>query len=273
MTDRLDRLERHLDEVLAGPRRLMRSLGKHTTGTAMIPNHETSRETTLDALNWAAMKVRARFGPSAETAARMIESALTKAEAVEPVAQLRGYIPDEGPLFLSFEWDRLKELPAGTTLYAHAPPAVPVESLGRDADERDPSVFEQWYIENAPDYENNLIGTRQCWLMRKAWNAACYAHASKPAEPPASVPDGPARWFPLLGTPFAIRRSMLNEEQARKNHAQSLDVLASRGGLSPSEAWANASMDRVSKNQTQRAAFECLLAAHPLPTNQEGAAP
>ena len=33
MTDRLDRLERHLSEVLAGPRRLMRSLGKHTTGS------------------------------------------------------------------------------------------------------------------------------------------------------------------------------------------------------------------------------------------------
>ncbi len=33
MTDRLDQLERHLDEVLAGPRRLMRSLSKTTTGT------------------------------------------------------------------------------------------------------------------------------------------------------------------------------------------------------------------------------------------------
>ena len=41
MTDRLERLERHLSEVLAGPRRLMRSLGKHTTGTDAMtnPNH------------------------------------------------------------------------------------------------------------------------------------------------------------------------------------------------------------------------------------------
>lgn len=38
MTDRLDRLERHLSEMLAGPRRLMRSLSKHTqtTGRTMI---------------------------------------------------------------------------------------------------------------------------------------------------------------------------------------------------------------------------------------------
>jgi hypothetical protein len=70
-------------------------------------------------------------------------------------------------------------------LYTHSaqPAVVPVESLGGDAEDRDPSVFEQWYVENAPDFESNPIGTRQCWLMRKAWNAACYAHAAKPTTP------------------------------------------------------------------------------------------
>jgi hypothetical protein len=63
------------------------------------------------------------------------------------------------------------------------PAAVLAESLGGDAEDRDPSVFEQWYVENAPDFESNPIGTRQCWLMRKAWNAACYAHAAKPTTP------------------------------------------------------------------------------------------
>ena len=126
-----------------------------------------------------------------------LESALTKAEAVEPVAFLR---PSDliclaeikaGGLSMASIIVRLEMEPGwSSALYAHAPPAVPVESLGRNADERDPSVFEQWYVENAPDFEQNPIGTRQCWLMRKAWNAACYAHASKSAPPPASVPDG-----------------------------------------------------------------------------------
>ncbi|WPZ36739.1 hypothetical protein T8K17_11395 [Thalassobaculum sp. OXR-137] len=38
----------------------------------------------------------------------------------------------------------------------------------------------------------------------------------------------------LKATPMAL----LNEDQARKNHGQSLERLRSRGGLDPNEAWA-----------------------------------
>lgn len=37
------------------------------------------------------------------------------------------------------------------------------------------SGFEQWYVENAFDYERNPIGCRDCGLMRKAWHAALAA--------------------------------------------------------------------------------------------------
>ncbi len=32
--------------------------------------------------------------------------------------------------------------------------------------------FEQWYVENAFDYVSNPIGSRDCGLQRKAWNAS-----------------------------------------------------------------------------------------------------
>lgn len=73
------------------------------------------------------------------------------------------------------------------------------------------------------------------------------------------------RWFPILGTPFAIKRSMLNEAQAQRNHGQTLDRLAERGGLSPNEAWANTDMCQIRRNQTLREAFEGLLAASTAP--------
>ena len=79
---------------------------------------------------------------------------------------------------------------AAVTPLCVAAQSVPVESLGRDADEQEMSAFEQWYVGNAPDFEANPIGTRQCSLMRKAWNAACYAHAAKARPTPASVADG-----------------------------------------------------------------------------------
>ena len=37
------------------------------------------------------------------------------------------------------------------------------------------------------------------------------------------------------GAPRYVRWSALNEEQAQRNHGQSLDRLAQRGGLSPEE--------------------------------------
>lgn len=45
-------------------------------------------------------------------------------------------------------------------------------------------------------------------------------------------------YMPILGTPLAIRMDMLNEQWAQNNHGQSLDRLAERGGLAPSETLA-----------------------------------
>lgn len=45
-------------------------------------------------------------------------------------------------------------------------------------------------------------------------------------------------YMPLMKTGLAIRMNLLNEEQAQKNHYQSLDRLAERGGLSACEALA-----------------------------------
>ena len=46
-------------------------------------------------------------------------------------------------------------------------------------------------------------------------------------------------YMPLHSTGLAMPMFMLNEEQAQRNHGQSLKRLAERGGLSPSEALAN----------------------------------
>ncbi|WP_458068694.1 hypothetical protein [Rhodanobacter sp. BL-MT-08] len=38
--------------------------------------------------------------------------------------------------------------------------------------ENEHAAFEKWYVENAFDYEANPIGSRECGLQRKAWQAA-----------------------------------------------------------------------------------------------------
>lgn len=45
-------------------------------------------------------------------------------------------------------------------------------------------------------------------------------------------------YMPLMGTGLAIRMTLLNEQHAQRNHGQSLQRLAERGGLSPDEALA-----------------------------------
>ena len=45
-------------------------------------------------------------------------------------------------------------------------------------------------------------------------------------------------WMPLMKTGLAIRMDILNEQQANRNHGQTLARLAERGGLSPDEALA-----------------------------------
>lgn len=45
-------------------------------------------------------------------------------------------------------------------------------------------------------------------------------------------------WMPIMGTNLAIHFAALNEEWAQRNHNQSLQRLAARGGLAPEEALA-----------------------------------
>jgi hypothetical protein len=54
----------------------------------------------------------------------------------------------------------------------------------------------------------------------------------------------PTGYMPILGTPFAVRMDLLNEEQAQANHWQSLTRLRERGGLSLCEAAAIAERRR-----------------------------
>jgi hypothetical protein len=70
----------------------------------------------------------------------------------------------------------------------------------------------------------------------------------------------PVAWFPLLGTPFAVDRRLLNEEQAKRNHFQTLDQLARRGGLSPCEARAVVER-RDWRSEETRDSFAALIAA------------
>ena len=78
----------------------------------------------------------------------------------------------------------------------------------------------------------------------------------------ARVPnEGPLRdWMPLLGTMkgLAMRMDLLNETQAQRNHGQSLDRLAERGGLGASEAMAIAEM-RAWRSMNATEAIEMLL--------------
>jgi len=46
------------------------------------------------------------------------------------------------------------------------------------------------------------------------------------------------RWMPIQDTPLAVDMRNLSDRQAHRNHNQSLETLAKRGGLSPQEALA-----------------------------------
>ena len=79
----------------------------------------------------------------------------------------------------------------------------------------------------------------------------------------------PVAWFPLLGTGLAIRRSLLDERTAKRNHMQSLDRLAERGGLSPDEAIAVVNKSEWKRKETVAALRDlsvATLAAHPART-------
>jgi hypothetical protein len=59
------------------------------------------------------------------------------------------------------------------------------------------------------------------------------------ADQEASAVAGAApRWMPIQGTPLAVDMRNLSDRQAHRNHEQSLERLAERGGLSLQEALA-----------------------------------
>lgn len=60
------------------------------------------------------------------------------------------------------------------------------------------------------------------------------------------------KYMPILHTSLAIRISALSNEQAVKNHSQTLHRLAERGGVSPEKAVALMEEQRwESMNQTE----------------------
>lgn len=70
-------------------------------------------------------------------------------------------------------------------------------------------------------------------------------------------------YMPILGTPFAVRMDVLNEQQAKDNHGgQSLDMLRRRGGFSLCEAAAIAER-RQWRQQKAEDAARALMAAQP----------
>lgn len=78
---------------------------------------------------------------------------------------------------------------------------------------------------------------------------------------PAAVPTVP--YMPILGTPFAVRMDSLNEQQAMKNHGQTLRRLAERGGLGMQEAAAVAERRSWRSQESAAEAAAALIAAAP----------
>lgn len=74
-------------------------------------------------------------------------------------------------------------------------------------------------------------------LLRKREADAQYAAAAM-AEARGRIAELESQWMPLMGTGLAVRMDLLDAAQADRNHGQTLQRLAERGGLVPSEAMA-----------------------------------
>ena len=66
------------------------------------------------------------------------------------------------------------------------------------------------------------------------------------------------KWMPLMRTGLAVRMDLLNEQWAQKNHGQSLERLAERGGLSVEEALAIAERRQWSAQRQEFESFRAL---------------
>lgn len=74
----------------------------------------------------------------------------------------------------------------------------------RLGDQAERARFEEWYVQNAFDYVANPIGSRDCALMRKAWNAALSAQPS-PGGQGEALHDAVGRIFGCDGSPWRTR--------------------------------------------------------------------
>lgn len=70
----------------------------------------------------------------------------------------------------------------------------------RLGDQAERARFEEWYVQNAFDYEANPIGSRDCALMRKAWNAALAAQPSPGETLPPEMRLGSPDYLDYLDT-------------------------------------------------------------------------
>ena len=217
--------------------------------------------------------------------AAAFEAALTKAEAVPVAWRLR--IGDSDLwAYCSREMDA--DFYGGASglkyfkepLYAHAPPAVPVESLGMDA------AFEEWFADiwagrdgiPVPPYQgdgwNEYIEKRQ--LALGAWMAALES-----APPPASVPDG---WMPISSAPKG-RKVIAGYHNRLGNWRTIIACYYPAGTLEKednfgdidddgyaSEGWYEEAESQEVIRQTEEMPTHWQPLPTP-PTNQEGAAP
>lgn len=113
----------------------------------------------------------------------------------------------------------------------------------------------------AINYESDLAH----WKKR-----AIDAESALAAPQSQQEPTEPVAWFPLLGTGLAIRRNLLNEEFAQRNHSQTLTRLAERGGLSIDEAVANISRTQWKSRETKDALAELAKLTAPLSGVRDG---
>jgi len=76
----------------------------------------------------------------------------------------------------------------------------------RLGDQAERARFEDWYVQNAFDYTANPIGSRDCALMRKAWDAALSVQPS---------PGGQGDEMPLIDrVEFALRDAGFSYDEA-----------------------------------------------------------
>lgn len=87
----------------------------------------------------------------------------------------------------------------------------------RLGDQAERARFEEWYVQNAFDYEANPIGSRDCALMRKAWNAALSAQPS---------PGGQGSTFPWENFPAYLIDKCEGDTISEEGLQQALAAMA-----------------------------------------------